>query len=313
MFFLLGQSAFAPTNMPGLRLWLDANVSTITKTYQNLSATGSGTSGSTTITASGSVANLVQPGMKLRIGGTDIYTVSTVVTTTITTVETLTATYNAGSAMALDRASQWNDLSGQGNHATQATALKQPVYNPNQSNSGAVLTFDGASTLALPSALYTIPSAANTIFVTAKQTVNGGGGVSARIVDMSEGGGTNFRYYISFSSTASTLIYANSTSGALTSSTGTSANTSFQIIMGQYDGGTNQGVAYNNGAQSVNNVGAGSAESGCDSAYIGSASDSGRYLTGAIKRILIWNRALSASEIIKVNRYCAALDAITLS
>lgn len=95
-------------------LWLSSSdPSTITKSYQNLAATGSGTIGTTTITASADQTNLIQAGEKLRIGGTDIYTVATVATTTITTVETLSNTYTAGSVLALIQVDQYlNNISG---------------------------------------------------------------------------------------------------------------------------------------------------------------------------------------------------------
>jgi hypothetical protein len=59
--------------------------------------------------------------------GTDTYTIASISGTTITTVETLTSTY---SAQTLHRGlvSQWNDKSGQGNNATQATQTNMPLY-----------------------------------------------------------------------------------------------------------------------------------------------------------------------------------------
>lgn len=132
----------APNRKYAPAVWYDcSDVSTITKAYQNITPTGAGISGSTTITASASVTNIVPVGSKLRIDGTDIYTVSNVSTTTITTVETLTATYNAGSALALDKVSQINDKSGRGYHATQATIALQPVYVPNVQNGKSVVDF----------------------------------------------------------------------------------------------------------------------------------------------------------------------------
>src|SRR5882757_11063268 len=92
--------------LTGMNLWLDGNdTSTITKAYQNITPTGSGTSGTHTITASATMANLALIGNKFRIGGIDIYTISAISTVTITIVETLTATYAAGSALALDKES----------------------------------------------------------------------------------------------------------------------------------------------------------------------------------------------------------------
>lgn len=145
--------ATSPRAFGDLALWLDAaDANSFTKAYQNITPTGSGTSGTTTITASATVAKLVPPGSKLRIGGTDIYTVDSVSTTTITTVETLSATYNAGSALAVDKISQWNDKSGNARHATQGTVANQPVYVPAAQNGQSVVDFIGdADAVGIPS------------------------------------------------------------------------------------------------------------------------------------------------------------------
>jgi hypothetical protein len=55
----------------------------ITSTYQSIwdGLTGSGTSGTTTITANATVAVLMFVGQKFRIGATDVYTVLNISTT----------------------------------------------------------------------------------------------------------------------------------------------------------------------------------------------------------------------------------------
>lgn len=128
--------------VPNLQAWYDcSNLSTITKAYQNVSQTGSGSSGTTTITASSSVINIVPIGSKLRIGTTDIYTVAAVSGSTIITIETLSSNYSSGTALALDKVSQINDLSGKGFNATQGTAANQPVYVPNNQNGKSIIDF----------------------------------------------------------------------------------------------------------------------------------------------------------------------------
>lgn len=301
---------FSPTMLGkdgSLRLWLDSSDSTtITKTYQNLAATGTGTSGTTVITASGIVTNLVQPGFKLRIGGADIYTVASITGAglTINTVETLSTNYVA-SAMALDRVSQWNDKSGQGNHVTQATALAQPVYNPAQLNGKAVLGFDGASFLALPSALLSIPNSANTLFVVAKQAT--ASGVQERIIAMSESGSS--RWIFGYQATAGQVVYMSNTGIAAIAASGVTT-TNFNILTGRRSG-TTQAISVNNGAETSNANG--QDENGCSVGAIGNSSVGGLFLIGALSKILIYNRSLSAAEIIQVNRFLSQEGAIAIS
>jgi hypothetical protein len=307
VFLMYGDDGFAPTTPSGLQLFLDSfDSSTITKTYTNLVATGSGTIGGTSITASGTITNLIQAGEKLRIGGTDIYTVATASGTAITTVETLTATYAALSPMALDRASQWNDKSGMGNHATQATALKRPVYNPAQLNGQAVLSFDGANTLILPAALYTIPNGPSTWFAVGKR--NAESGVSNRLISLSKT--ALQRADISQGSTAGQIGFqSRSGAGAGVTSTG-NTNTNYQIITG-FRSGTTQSISVNNGTAVTNTNG--SDEPGIDGGHIGSLGDTTAYLTGGAAIFLLYNRALSAAEIVRVNRWLSQRTAIAIS
>jgi len=292
----------------GLRCLLDYPTNAnMTKAYSNLTATGSGTSGTTSITASGTITNLIQAGEKLRIGGTDIYTVATASGTAITTVETLTATYNAGSAMALERISQWSDSSGYNNHATQATASKRPVYNPNQLNGKAVTTWDGANTLMLPSGLYSIANGDNTIFMITKR--NSEAGTNIYLMQMTEAAA--LRQYLRFSLTAGQATYVNRQSDANQVTVTGLTNTNYQILRMQLSG-TTQAIASNNGTAVTNT--SGQYESGIDLAAIGSnAASSGNFLIGGIAKFLIYNRALSASEIAYNNKVLASETAITIA
>src|SRR5882762_5603564 len=131
------------TVIPGMSLWIDPMNSIITKTYQTFTgATGSGTSGTKVITASADVSNSLDIGEKPKIAGTDIYTIASIATATINTVETLTNTYIAGSTLAVDSISQINDISGNGNNAQQGTALNEPIYNRTGINDLPSMNFD---------------------------------------------------------------------------------------------------------------------------------------------------------------------------
>jgi len=74
---------------------------------------------------------------------------------------------NAGSITQLGGAvSQWADLSGNANHATQGTAGNRPTTGTRTLNGLNVLDFDGTNDgLVLPSGLYSIPNGNYTVFV----------------------------------------------------------------------------------------------------------------------------------------------------
>lgn len=294
--------------LSGLQLYLDSfNTSSITKGYVDLAATGSGTSGTTVITAASTETNLVKAGMKLRIGGTDIYTVASVSTVTINTVETLSTNYVA-QAMALDRISQWNDLSGKGNHYTQSTALTKPVYNPAQLNSGAVISFDGANSLVAPSALYSLSNGANTVFVVAKRDSEAA--TTNVLFNLGSGVDTS-RIALSLNSVAGEILYRNDngTGTAVTKTGGT--NTNYQILQGSFNGSTGISAAFNNGIAATATTG--TLESAVDRGAIGSRTSSSLFLIGSIACVLAFNRLLTASEIVSVNRFLAQKFNITIS
>lgn len=107
--------------------------SSLVRAYQLLTSTVTGTSGGTTLTCTGDEHLNIFAGMTVQVAGTTAYTVQSVATvsghTTITVVGTLSATYTAGTTIAVQRISQWSDLSGNGNHLVQAVLANQPLYN----------------------------------------------------------------------------------------------------------------------------------------------------------------------------------------
>ncbi len=288
---------------PGLQLLLNyPTTSNVTKAYVNLAATGSGTSGTNTITAASTETNLVQAGQILRIGGTDTYTVSSVSTVTITTVETLSTNYVA-QAMALDRGSQWNDTSGQGNHVTQATGLNRPIFSPNYLNGHAAFIGDGASFFSLPSALLTFPSSDSTIFIVAKrnsETALANSLITAGVTGVSLG------YQMTLSATSGNLNYRNGTS-TLVRTGGT--NTNNQIFMGIRNG-IIQRTSINNGTEATDNNATNPTTSDFAKLFSG---DSTTFAIGSISKVMLWKRVLSNSERVQVYRMLANETGITIS
>ena len=60
--------------------------------------------------------------------------------------------------------SQWNDKSGNENHATQGSSSNQLTFVQNELNGKSVLSWDGADYMLLPSNLYSFPNGDSTIF-----------------------------------------------------------------------------------------------------------------------------------------------------
>lgn len=172
---------FDAAHIKGLIAWYDASdSSTITSAYNNLAQTASGTSGSTTIVTDLDASSIIRVGMKIRVKGTDIYTVSAISTVTITTVETLVATYLAD-VVAVLGVSQLNDKSPSGWHLTQGTAAAQPIYNPTGINGLPTITYDGSNDV-LSKTTLSSPTPGATLFTvhqTLTATPTNGSGIFA--------------------------------------------------------------------------------------------------------------------------------------
>ncbi len=288
-----------------LQLWLDgADLSSMTTAYQNLTSTVTGTSGGTTLVCTGNESATVFTGMTIRAAGTDIYTVQSVATsvgvTTITIVGTLSTNYSA-SVCATLRASQWNDKSGLGNNVTQGTATAQPTYFPAALNNKSVLSFDGNDTLIVPAALYTISAGANSIFIVAKVNAVSG---TQRFVSGSIT--ANSRYGVGTFTTNYT--YINSTAGTGLDLSGITA-TNYNIISGTRSG-TGRTLSFNNGVPVTSSN---ATDVTCTEMFIGSRDALFDFIIGSIAEIIIYNRALTAAEIIQVNRYLSQKWNITIS
>lgn len=120
-------------------LWLDANhANSIATTWTNMSETASGSSGSDTITCSGTIDTFLSPGARVRLEGSDIYTIEAVSGADITILGTLSKAYS-GVVLAKETVSQWSDRSSAGNDAAQGTSARQPLY------AGDSIYFDGES------------------------------------------------------------------------------------------------------------------------------------------------------------------------
>lgn len=193
--------------------------------------------------------------------------------------------------------SPWYDKSGNGYNATNGTGSAQPTYKSNILGGNGVINFDGSDdTLTMPSGVYSLANGNNTAFVVSNTTSDS---TTQRVVYMTEGGAANSRWFVAYSTTSGNVNFNSSTSNASVSATGvTKANYN---IFSCYRSGTTQSISVNNAAETTNASGA--SESGVDAASIGSNGGGAGFVIGNIAEIIIYNRALSAADIIQINRY----------
>lgn len=187
--------------------------------------------------------------------------------------------------------SQWNDKSGNGNHATQGTAANKPTTGTRTVNSLNVLDFDGsADFLAIPSGIHNISAGPNTVMVVmAKDSV----ALGARSVI-----GGNGVFSIGTNLASNQTTHRNHASTILTLTI--TPNTSPTII-GQVRSGTSlTGFAY--GARSTGGTSA--QDITTTAATIGASSTgASNYHDGIFAEIIMYRKALSTTEQNLVGNY----------
>lgn len=202
------------------------------------------------------------------------------------------------STTTLGAISSWTDLSGNGNHATQSSALKKPISTASQLNSLKTLLFVAASsqTLILPSALYSIPNGANTIFTvasTSNSVVN-----PERIVCGSVAGANRYNI-LTFN--PNSYSYVNSATAQGLDKSGITV-TNYNLAVGTRSG-TARTLTLNAGTPVTDSNGSSDT---LGELFIGSRADAFDYLTGGIAEILIYNTLLSAPDIATNTAYLKA-------
>jgi len=188
--------------------------------------------------------------------------------------------------------SQWNDKSGQGNHATQGTGSAKPTTGTVTQNSTNVIDFDGGDTLALPSGLHGIPNGDFTIFLVMKQD----GVANERMLSAGIGGSTRLQMEMSSGDVA---FHCNATFDKVVASID---ETNWNIVTCFKKSTTAQSISVNGGTATTDAAGANI--SGIDGFAIASnQAGTDNFFNGNIAEILIYNRALLTSEITVVEAY----------
>lgn len=204
--------------------------------------------------------------------------------------------------------STWTDQFGLGNSPTAAGSAR-PTCTANQKNGLNGLVFDGsANLLTLTSSFFTVPAGDNTMFAVAKRNVASG---NQFILDMNIGSApAQESYLMQYANTAGNILFQNRSlnSSAVTSTGNTTTN--YNVMTG-FRAGITTSLSINGGA-AVTNSNALSVTT-IDGGAIGGRDEGTSLLAGVILEIIIYKYALSASEVIAVNRYLGQKWAITVA
>jgi len=189
---------------------------------------------------------------------------------------------------------QFLDQSGNGNHTTvQATSTKRMTWTANQLNGMPVAVADAGDSYAMPSTLYSIFNGNYTVFCVSKAN---SATLQYRLYTASEAGGT--KAFMNYAVTNSTATFgARNTFDGVESAVFTKTNAA---IITAFRNGTTESISINNGTATSDTSAVNSAA--IDALRFCSAADESLALDGYIAEFLIYNRVLSAQEIILVNK-----------
>jgi hypothetical protein len=200
--------------------------------------------------------------------------------------------------------SVWADKSGNGRNAAQATGGKQPAYS-STINGKNVVTFQGTDDTMQIGANAAFNATSQTIIVVARQNADAnqalwykGDSNSAVGVIMRYRTGTTFWLYQKNDGLAETLAYnANTNSNVNIYSTVIEPANQSGFVNGTPVSTANVTTAYDNNS----------------GPWLGSRRDVGEYLQGDIAEVLFWNRALTAAERDRVQKYLGKKWGITVA
>jgi len=189
-------------------------------------------------------------------------------------------TYNGSNQI-----SQWNDLSGSQNNATQGTTANQPIFTPNIINGFPAATFNGSSAYLQFNQTLQDFSPGASVFAVVKPTAVA---ANATLIDLENNApGTNVSLKEP-SSTATTLNVFNS--GLTSTLTASNAVTLNQFQMLENILGQPASAIYKNSILKLNNPLA------AGNNYLGRATAGSNYFNGLLAELLVYNAPLSATD-----------------
>ncbi len=211
------------------------------------------------------------------------------------------------------KVSAWADQSGNGNHAAQTTANYRPLYVASAQGGRPTLRFDGSNdVLSVGSPSLPMGSSTRTGFVVVKRETSSTEGYIFKYGALSAFRSLGFCFAHQGTTSAYLGYYAHDvfkssasdTSGTIWTFGNSESNVSSSFL---YKNGSSQMPLTLFGSDGTINTTAGAM-------YIGDFSDAHSYpFYGDISEIIIFNRALTDNERIKVEQYLSGKYAITLS
>jgi hypothetical protein len=195
--------------------------------------------------------------------------------------------------------SDWLDLSGSNNSATQATAGNQPTFQTNQINGLPALNFDGSSDyMQFPNGFSQWTDGCSIFLVTKPTSITTG----LRFFDYATGlNGNNLKIEEVSPNGLEFDVNGVSNPSSLISSTGLTSGT-YQLIEVVHNGAGSATLFTNgnvNATGSLNNI-SNVTRTGC---FIGKGYSGGNLFNGQIAEYLVYNRALSSTERVNVEGY----------
>lgn len=304
-----------------LKLWLDPTArDSVTLTYSTDGLSGrsvSGSIGTNTLTLSGALsATSLAPGARIRIGatgtattaddmGADTYTVAGVSGSTITTVESLTASYSSD-ALYRGLASNWADSSGNGNDAS-ASGAAMPLWIGGGLNGHDVLRFDGSSDIMTVADSSTLDGTAGLTIIATNTPETLDGSTAEALLSKRNGVGVQQAYSLFYYSgnKLNVDVDSNNNRFATSQTYGNGVTNLFGLV---YDGTLtssqrvklyNQGALINTASESSASIPDYSSPLVLGSMNVGD----GRYLGALYSDITIYDKALSADARTLLEQY----------
>ena len=202
--------------------------------------------------------------------------------------------------------SVWADKSGNGRNAAQATGSKQPAYT-STINGKNVVTFQGTDDTMQIGANAAFNANSQTIIIVAKQASSANQSLWYK-ADSNSAVGVIMRYRVG----GDFWLYQKNDSGGETLRNFPNSNlvaNVYSVVLqpANQDGFVNGAVA------TLGTATVATAYDNNSGPWLGSRRDVGEYLAGDIAEVLHWNRALSASERSKVERYLGRKWGITVA
>lgn len=212
-----------------------------------------------------------------------------------------------------DKVSQWDDLSGNGNHATQNTATLQPTYAIQQINGKPAISYNGSTQRLLVNSLLS-GGQARTIFIVARSDETTIHNALFNFSQTHTGDGTHFAVIAYWHTHTACAVFlggnkrfdeslSGGDSGIITSML--PQNGTINDTRMFKDGHELDSIGSNKSTTAVNTQ-----ASGC---FIGYGPFTNANLNGGIGEILVFDRELDSSELLSIHQYLSDKWGVTLA